>query len=47
MMFAWQVCKYVKSNAIVFARERRDGRNRRGTDEPGLQHPHRGDEGSR
>ena len=27
--------------------ERRDGRHRRGTDEPGLQHPHRGDESSR
>jgi hypothetical protein len=35
------VAKYVKSNAIVFCRDRTDARRRRRTDEPGRQRAHR------
>ena len=34
LRFAFAVCKHVKSNAIVFARERRHRGHRRGPDEP-------------
>jgi phosphoribosylaminoimidazolecarboxamide formyltransferase/IMP cyclohydrolase len=34
LAFAWAVCHYVKSNAIVFARDRSDGGRGRGADEP-------------
>ena len=33
--FAWKVCRHVRSNAIVFAKGRRDRRDRRRADEPG------------
>ena len=34
LRFAWSVCKHVKSNAIVYAKDGRDGRHRRRADEP-------------
>ena len=34
MLFAWKVCKHVRSNAIVLATRPRDGRHRRRADEP-------------
>ena len=34
LLFAWKVCKHVKSNAIVFANENQTARRRRGTNEP-------------
>ena len=34
LVFAFRVAKHVKSNAIVYARGRRDGGHRRGADEP-------------
>ena len=34
MLFAWKVCKHVRSNAIVLVQGPRDGRHRRGADEP-------------
>ena len=34
MLFAWRVCKHVRSNAIVLAKRPRDGRHRRRADEP-------------
>ena len=46
MLFAWRVCRHVRSNAIVIARRRRDDRDRRGSDEPGGRGPHRGREGA-
>ena len=41
LLFAFRVCKHVKSNAIVYAKDRRDGRHRRRAAEPGRQRPHR------
>ena len=34
LLFAWRVCKHVRSNAIVLAQRARDGRHRRRADEP-------------
>ena len=34
MLFAWKVCKHVRSNAIVLSRRPRVGRHRRRSDEP-------------
>ena len=34
LLFAWKVVKHVKSNAIVFAKDEADRRNRRRPDEP-------------
>ena len=34
MLFAWRVCRHVRSNAIVIASRRRHDRHRRRTDEP-------------
>ena len=39
LLFAWRVCKFVKSNAIVFARERTTHRCRRRPDEPRVFQP--------
>ena len=36
LLFAWRVCKFVKSNAIVLARAGATARRRCGTDEPGV-----------
>ncbi len=33
-LFAWKVAKHVKSNAIVYVKDQRDGRRRRRPDEP-------------
>ena len=45
--FAFRVAKHVKSNAIVYARDGRDGRHRRGPDAPGRFIAHRRLEGGR
>ena len=34
LLFAWRVCKHVKSNAIVYARDGQTARRRRRPDEP-------------
>ena len=34
LLFAWKVCKHVKSNAIVYARNGQTGRSGRRPDEP-------------
>ena len=47
LLFAWQVCRHVRSNAIVIARELRDDRHRRRPDEPRRRRAHRGREGAR
>ena len=41
LLFAWKVCKHVRSNAIVLAKDRRDDRHRRRPDEPGRLGPAR------
>ena len=49
LLFAWTVCKHVKSNAIVYCpaqrRLRADGRYRRRADEPGRRSSFRRHEG--
>ena len=45
LLFAWRVAWFVKSNAIVFARDAAHGGRGRGTDEPRGKRPDRGDEG--
>ncbi len=46
LLFAWRVCRHVRSNAIVIARGRRHDRDRRRPDEPGGRRPHRDREGT-
>ena len=46
LLFAWQVCKYVKSNAIVFARDGMTIGIGAGQMSRVYQHPHRRDEGA-
>ena len=41
LLFAWKVCKHVKSNAILYVARRADGGRRRRTDEPRGFLPHR------
>ncbi len=47
LLFAWRVCKFVKSNAIVFAKDRRTVGIGAGQIEPRRLDAHRGDEGGR
>ncbi len=47
LKFAFRVAKHVKSNAIVYAKGRRDRRHRCGADEPGRFLAHRRAEGAR
>ena len=42
LLFAWQVAKHVKSNAIVYAKDGADRRHWRRSDEPAGQFTHRG-----
>ena len=45
LAFAWRVCKFVKSNAIVFARDEATVGRRRRPDEPRVFQPHRRHQG--
>ena len=47
LLFAWRVCKHVRSNAIVLAQRRRVGRHRRRADEPRRLGADRAREGAR
>ena len=47
MLFAWKVCKHVRSNAIVLSQRPRLGRDRRGADEPRRLGPARDRQGAR
>ena len=46
LIFAFRVAKHVKSNAIIYAKDRRHRRHRRRPDEPGRFRPHRRAQGA-